>query len=130
MIELSKFKNIVGNRERLRDRWYKFPAHMDFYSDALVKGHPKKFSTVIVLPFSRPYAKPDWAKIIAISNFRAQYSVIEEMAQILAPAVVEMGVVPLIVPIAEKSFREMTWSTPIVAAMTKHGILLYDREQL
>lgn len=127
MVELIELTQIVRNRDRLADRWTRFPAHLDFYSKILLMHEPKKSSTVIVLPYSQPRTRPDWAKIIAISNFRVQYSVIEEMSKLLASAVAEMGVVPLIVPIAERSFKEMTWSTPIVRAMAAHGVLMYER---
>jgi hypothetical protein len=66
--------------------------------------------------------------MIAIARFRTPFSVIEELAALLAPVVAEVGVVPMIVPIAEGSLAELTWKTPIIRAMTDQGVLLFDRE--
>lgn len=128
MVELSELRNIVKDRGRLSNRWPQLPAHLRFYSDHLRRRAPKRSSSLIVLPYSQARSRPDWTKIIAIANFRMPFSVVEELAVLLAPAVVEMGVVPVIVPLPERSFAKMTWKSPIVRAMMNHGVLLFDRE--
>jgi hypothetical protein len=130
MVELSELKEIVKDRDRLAERWGQLPSHLSYYSDQLRIRAPKKASSLIVLPYSQPQSRPDWAKIIAIANYRNPFSVIEELAVLLAPAVVEMGIVPSIVPLPERSFLEMTWKTPIVRAMSNHGVLLFDEESM
>jgi hypothetical protein len=128
MIELSKLRAVVRDRGRLSGRLTQLPPHLGVYSDQLRKKAPKKASLLIVLPYSQPQSRPDWTKIIAISNFRTPFSVIEELAALLAPAVVEIGIVPSIVPVPERSFLEMTWKTPIVRAMQNYGVLLFDQK--
>ena len=126
MVLLQELNQIASNRERLIDRWGQLPKHIDFYSEVLYGSNIQKTSSLIVLPYSRPHSNPDWAKLIAISHFRSQFSVIEEIAKILAPAVVEMGVVPVIAPIKENVLEVMSWGSPIVKAISKHGALIYD----
>ncbi len=106
MVLLQELNQVASNRERLVDQWGELPKHIDFYSKALYERGLQKTSSLIVLPYSRPHSRPDWAKLVAISHFRFQFSVIEEIAKILAPAVVEMGVVPIVAPIKEKELQQ------------------------
>ena|ERR1035437_9591234 len=129
MIEFAELRTIVNDRKRLKGRWDHLPQHIDFFSDYLRQGRaPKRTSSLIVLPYSKWQSKPDWTKIIAISHYRTPFSIIEELSILLAPAVVEIGIVPIIVPMAERSFADMNWQTPIVRAMTNHGISLFDKD--
>ena len=130
MVELTELRKIVQDRGRLTQRWTRLPPHLDFYKQALRGKQTRRSLSLIVLPYSQPKSQPDWVKIIAISTYRKPFSVIEELASLLAPAVVEMGIVPVIVPLAERAFAEMSWKTPIVKAMTAYGFLLFDRELL
>lgn len=130
MLLLDELNQVTSDRERLTSKWGKLPYHVDFFSEVLIERSPKRISSLIVLPYSRPHAiKADWVKFVAISHFRFQFSAIEELAKVLAPAAVESGVVPIISPIQEKALKGMSWRTPIINAMNKHGALIYASEQ-
>jgi len=129
MIELSELINIVSDRQRLRGRWDRLPQHIDYFSEFLRKRRaPTKTTSLIVLPYTKWQSKPDWKKVIALSKYRTLFSVIEELSILLAPAVVEIGIVPQIIPVMERSLKEMNWRTPFVRAITDNGVLLFDKE--
>ena len=125
MVDLAELKTIVQDDGRLRRRWTPLPQHLDTYRRLLQRIKPSRCSLLIVLPYSQRRTRPDWTRIVAISRHRIPFSVVEELAPLLAPAVVEMGVVPLIMPLAEQDLSQMDWKTPIVKAMSDNGYLLF-----
>jgi hypothetical protein len=128
MVDLAELRDVVEDTDRLSNRWAPLPAHLGVYRSFLRRKRPNRSSLVIALPYSQRRARPDWAKIVAISRFRIPFSVVEELSRLLAPAVVEMGVLPLIMPLAERELSQMEWRTPIVRDMADSGYLLFSND--
>lgn len=126
MIELAELHQVVSSRRQdLMSEW-DLPSHLDHFSDALITHPPRKTVSAFALPYSRSGARPDWAKVVAFGQYRIPFSVIEELARLLAPQVVQTGVVPVILPIKAKALRSMTWRTPIIKALSKNGFTLFE----
>ncbi len=130
MIELADLRTHIRDG-RTPPGLHDLPKHIFHYTRSLLEWQPRRAATLIALPKSRRRvpSNVDWTQIIAIVRFRTPFAVIEELANVLAPAVLEMGIVPTIVPLAEPTLLEMNWQTPIVRAMTTQGFLVFDRDQ-
>ncbi|MCP9889052.1 hypothetical protein KBY96_14085 [Cyanobium sp. ATX 6A2] len=126
MIELAELHQVVSNRRQELTMQWDLPRHLGQFSDALVTRPPRKTVSAFALPYSRSGARPDWAKIVAFGRFRIPFSVIEELAKLLAPQVVQTGVVPVILPIEVQELRSMTWRTPIIKSLRKYGVALFE----
>lgn len=129
MVELPQLLHIVSDISRLAERWPNLPSHLKYFSRSLYERRPKRARSAIMLPYSHARSRPDWAKIVVIGSYRTPFALIEEIAASLAPAVSEFGIVPLIVPMTEKSFEELSWATPIVRAMSRDGSMLFNSER-
>jgi hypothetical protein len=127
MVEISDLLAVVRVRERLLPRWPQLPNHLGSFKDGLYIDPPKKTSAVIALPAVAPRVMPDWLTFVAVGRFRAAFSLIEELARILAPTALNLGTVPRLVPINETAFKGMTWHTPIIRDLQNNGLLLYGR---
>lgn len=127
MVEISDLIAVVRVRERLLPRWPQLPSHLGSFKDGLYINPPKKTSAVIALPAMVPHIVPGWLTFVAIGRFRAAFSLIEELARILAPTALNLGAVPRLVPINEASFQGMTWDTPVIRDLRDSGLLLYGR---
>jgi hypothetical protein len=127
MVEISDLLAAVRVRERLLPRWPQLPNHLGSFKDGLYINPPKKTTALIALPTLAPRNVPDWLTFVAVGRFRAAFSLIEELARILALTALNLGTVPRLVPLNEAAFQGMTWDTPVIRGLQDDGFILYGR---
>jgi hypothetical protein len=66
--------------------------------------------------------------LTAVGRYRAQYSLIEQMASRLAPLAMQYDLLPLIRPIRSADFAGMTANTRFVRQLTNDSRMLYWAE--
>jgi len=127
MVEILDLLKVVQVSERLRPRWPQLPNHLGSFKDGLYINPPKRTSAVIALPTLGSRIPPDWLTFVAVGRFRAAFSLIEELARLLAPTALNLGTVPRLVPLSEAALQGMTWDTPVIRDLRGNGLLLYGR---
>lgn len=124
MVELLDLLAVVEVRERLLGRGFDLPPYLRSFEDRLKLDPPEKTTAVIALPRRR---MQDWTTLVAVARFRSPFSIIEELSELLAPTSLATGVVPTLMPLAERALQTMTWETPLVRHLQGNGLLLYRR---
>lgn len=127
MVQLSELLTRLPTPEQGRSRWISDGAsYLLHYSDVLSTNPPDKLLGVVAWPWRRQ--GPDrWSRFLAIGRYRVAYSLIEGLASHLASAVLQTGVVPLIVPIRDRSLLGMTLDTPLIRQTIETGVRLFQR---
>ena len=128
MVELVSLQELVRSRRQVPLSDSTLPSHLGHFSDALCANPPRRTTSVFALPFSHGNATADWAEIVAFGRYRFAFSLIEELAKVLAPEVVRTGVVPSILPVRVSALAAMTWSNPLVKTLAMDGVHLYPRD--
>ena len=126
MVVLEELLSVVRLQRRLEEHRLEFPQHLHTFSDYLMTTPPSRVLAVLALPSRRTIEGSDWTRFITIGRFRAAFSVIEELAHILTPAVLSTGILPTIIPYNYKAFEGMTWQTPIIRSLKSNGLMLFD----
>ena len=123
-MELSQLETILSDHSRLENRWGQLPEYVHFASRILRERPPKKASIVVAVPMRRGVQRVEWQEFVAIASFRTPFSVIEELARILAPFATETGIVPLIRPTHRRRLEELDWSSRYIRELVDNGALI------
>jgi hypothetical protein len=103
--------------------------YLGSYADRLATRPPKRVLAVVALPSLRTRTDT-WTRLLAFGRYLRAYSIIEELAGTLATAVLDTGLVPLIVPIRDRDLLGMTLQTPFVQRTIARGVVLFDAARL
>jgi hypothetical protein len=95
------------------------------YVDQLTIQPPRRVLAVIALPWRRS-TRDRWTRLVAFGRYRAAYAVIEELASVLAPTVLQTGLVPVVMPLSAQHVLGMTRDTPFVRRAVESGVVLFD----
>jgi hypothetical protein len=125
-VRLHELLTRIRTLRQAEDRWMGDDAfYLPSYADRLNTRRPERVLGVVALPWPRPRSDR-WTRLVAFARYRRAYSVIEELADVLAPAVLETGLVPMIVPIRDRDVLGMTAETPFVRRTIERGVVLFD----
>lgn len=100
-------------------------APLGAFSDRLIVSRPYNVNAVIAVRPRAPDQARTWLRLVTFARFRSQYSIIERMAQALAPAIVSTGVIPIIQPLRELDIRDVIFDAPWFRRLLAGGAVLY-----
>lgn len=98
--------------------------YIPHFVDALATKPPRRVEAIVSLQGNGRHTE-DWSRLLVIARFTSPHSPIEAVARSLAKAVLEAGIVPLIVPLNVREFETMTWDTPIVRRIATRSAVLF-----
>lgn len=122
---MIEFRQLVQELRVRRDhaaRGAYYPLHFHHFADALRSARPPRIAAVLTIPFP---SREDWSRLIAVARFRVPFSVILDLARVLAGPALNGGVVPTIVPLRVDR-HGMTENTPLIRQIRQSGLLLYE----
>jgi hypothetical protein len=97
------------------------------FSDRLITTRPYNVDAVVAVPPRRPDQARTWLPMLAFARFRTQYSIIERVAQALAPTTVGTGIIPVIEPLHESDLVNAVPDAPWVRRVLERGAVLYTK---
>ena len=119
-------KKIPGMRDPDFLRGAKRSNFLFTFADSFETTKPPNILTVIAVPPRPVLSSRHWLHFITVvKSMRSEYGQIERLAEQLAPAVLQTGIVPIVEPLAERELEQMNYDFPVVRAMFDRGSLLY-----
>ena len=125
-MQLSELLTSIPTVREAADRWMADDAlYLPNYADHLNTRRPRRVLGVVAVPWPRRRSDR-WTRLVAFGRYHRAYAIIEQLADVLAPAALETGLVPLIVPFRDRDLLGMTIDTPFVRRTVANGVVLLD----
>jgi hypothetical protein len=123
-MDLSELNELLESRT-VQPPYWASALEIGHFRDGLYATRPKGLDVAIALEPSHVDMKRKILPLVVVARFNIPYSIIEKVAEALAPIIAATGVLPRIEPFSTRRLKLMPHDSSAIIRLRKKGVRIY-----